>query len=135
VGREYVDCPRLRAACADHRRTWQGTLPIPEKPRRIIKIDKNDNGSLRGVMYRIDYDASSIPLTVSFQAPDLRLVQDILDNIFQGKLSAHGKSITGSGRRISKPIRAHLELGFKLVPKKEPLEVIVIDHLEKPSAN
>jgi uncharacterized protein (TIGR03435 family) len=25
--------------------------------------------------------------------------------------------------------------GFKLVPKKEPLDVIVIDHLEKPSAN
>jgi uncharacterized protein (TIGR03435 family) len=26
-------------------------------------------------------------------------------------------------------------LGFKLMPKREPLEVIVIDHLEKPSAN
>ena len=26
-------------------------------------------------------------------------------------------------------------LGFKLVPKKAPLEVIVIDRLEKPSAN
>jgi uncharacterized protein (TIGR03435 family) len=76
--------------------TWQGTLPIPEKPRRIIKIARNDNGSLRGVMYRIDYDASSIPLTVSFQAPDLKIVQDILDNSFQGTLSADGKSITGT---------------------------------------
>jgi uncharacterized protein (TIGR03435 family) len=26
-------------------------------------------------------------------------------------------------------------LGFRLVPKKAPLDVIVIDHLEKPSAN
>ena len=26
-------------------------------------------------------------------------------------------------------------LGFKLLPKKEPLEVIVIDNLEKPTAN
>ena len=26
-------------------------------------------------------------------------------------------------------------LGFRLVPKKEPLDFIVIDHLEKPSAN
>ena len=26
-------------------------------------------------------------------------------------------------------------LGLKLMPKREPLEVIVIDHLEKPSAN
>jgi uncharacterized protein (TIGR03435 family) len=26
-------------------------------------------------------------------------------------------------------------LGFRLVPKREPLDVIVIDHLEKPSAN
>ena len=76
--------------------TWQGTLPIPEKPRRIIKIDKNENGSLRGVMYRIDYDASSIPLTVSFQALDLKIVQDILDVSFQGKLSADGKSIMGT---------------------------------------
>ena len=27
------------------------------------------------------------------------------------------------------------ELGLKLVPKKAPLDVIVIDHLEKPTAN
>jgi uncharacterized protein (TIGR03435 family) len=26
-------------------------------------------------------------------------------------------------------------LGFKLVPKKEPIEVIVIDHIDKPTAN
>jgi uncharacterized protein (TIGR03435 family) len=26
-------------------------------------------------------------------------------------------------------------LGFKLLPKKEPLEVIVINHVEMPSAN
>lgn len=32
-------------------------------------------------------------------------------------------------------IRAVQPLGFKLVPKREPIEVIVIDHLEKPSAN
>ena len=31
--------------------------------------------------------------------------------------------------------RALQPLGFKLVPKKAPIEVIVIDHLEKPSAN
>ena len=76
--------------------TWQGTLPIAEKPRRIIKIARNDNGSLRGVMYRIDYDPSSIPLAVSFQAPDLKIEQDILGVSFQGKLSADGKSIAGT---------------------------------------
>jgi uncharacterized protein (TIGR03435 family) len=26
-------------------------------------------------------------------------------------------------------------LGFKLVPRKEPIEVIVIDHIDKPTAN
>ena len=31
--------------------------------------------------------------------------------------------------------RALQPLGLKLVPKREPLDVIVIDHLEKPSAN
>ncbi len=31
--------------------------------------------------------------------------------------------------------RALQPLGFKLVPKREPLDVIVVDHLEKPSAN
>ena len=31
--------------------------------------------------------------------------------------------------------RALQPLGFKLVPKKAHIEVIVIDHLEKPSAN
>ena len=31
--------------------------------------------------------------------------------------------------------RALQPLGFKLVPKREPLDVMVIDHLEKPSPN
>jgi len=47
--------------------------------------------------------------------------------MFQGGLD--------DNERAANVIRAVQSLGFKLVPKKAPLEVIVIDHLEKPSAN
>ena len=77
--------------------TWQGALPIAENPRIVLKISKADDGALRGVFYRIDQYPDSLPLSsVSFQAPELSIVSMIQDTSYRGKLSADGKSITGT---------------------------------------
>jgi uncharacterized protein (TIGR03435 family) len=77
--------------------TWQGTLPITENPRIVLNISKTDEGALRGVFYRIDQYPDSLPLSsVSFQTPDLSVVSAIQDTSYRGKLSADGKSITGT---------------------------------------
>jgi len=76
--------------------TWQGTLPIAENRRIVLKISKADDGALRGVFYRIDQYADSLPLSsVSFQAPELSVASVIQDSSYRGKLSADGKSIAG----------------------------------------
>jgi uncharacterized protein (TIGR03435 family) len=42
---------------------------------------------------------------------------------------------TDDGDPVNAFFRAVQSLGFKLVPKKEPLQVLVVDRLEQPSAN
>jgi hypothetical protein len=54
--------------------TWQGTLPVAENPRVVLKIAKDNDGSLRGTYYAIDRGPDGIPLTlVSFVAPELNV--------------------------------------------------------------
>jgi hypothetical protein len=54
------------------------------------------SGALRGVFYRMDHDASSIPLsTVTFVAPDLNIRADLVDTSYRAKLGADGRSING----------------------------------------
>ena len=50
-------------------------------------------------------------------------------NVFQGGSGGVGDE------RGNALIQAAQKIGFRFVPKKEPLKVIVVDHLEKPSAN
>lgn len=75
--------------------TWQGTLPSGDAPRVVLKFVKADNGAPRGFIYLIDQDASGLPLlSVSFAAPNLSIAIGNLS--YRGKLSADGKSITGT---------------------------------------
>jgi len=36
---------------------------------------------------------------------------------------------------LSLPVALHRQLGLKVVPAKEQVEILVIDHVERPSAN
>jgi uncharacterized protein (TIGR03435 family) len=77
--------------------TWQGTLPSsPESQRIVLKIEKADDSSLRGVLYRIDKSAEGMILTaISFQLPDVSVEETFIDVSYKGKLSADGNSIDG----------------------------------------
>jgi uncharacterized protein (TIGR03435 family) len=77
--------------------TWQGTLPIAENPRVVLKIAKGDNDSLHGVYYSIDRGDGGVPLSsVNFVAPDLNVAFLYGDLSYKGKLSADGRSFDGT---------------------------------------
>jgi len=76
---------------------WQGTLPSsPESQRIVLKIEKADTSSLRGVLYRIDKSAEGMILSaITFQPPDVGIEETFINVSYKGKLSADGNSIDG----------------------------------------
>ena len=75
--------------------TWQGTLPVGQSPRIVLKIADGGNGALRGSVSFIDRSADAVPLlSTTYRAPNLTAA--ISDITFRGKLSADGKSIAGT---------------------------------------
>jgi uncharacterized protein (TIGR03435 family) len=85
--------------------TWQGTLPIYgaaqgasvyDNPRIAFAIEQSPDGSFHGGITFIDRGAT-VPLTsVSFSAPDVTFAESSAAFTYRGKLSADGKSITGT---------------------------------------
>jgi uncharacterized protein (TIGR03435 family) len=74
---------------------WQGTLPVGENPRIVLKIADAGNGVLRGSIILIDRSPDVRPLlSVIYRAPELSVA--IAEFSFRGKLSADGKSIVGT---------------------------------------
>jgi uncharacterized protein (TIGR03435 family) len=75
--------------------TWQGTLPVGQSPRIVLRIADAGNGALRGSISFIDRSADAVPLlSTTYRAPNLTAA--ISDITFRGKLSADGKSIAGT---------------------------------------
>ena len=74
--------------------TWQGTLPVGQSSRVVLRIADAGNGALRGSVIFIDRSAHALPLlSTIYRAPNLTAA--IFDITFRGKLSADGKSIAG----------------------------------------
>jgi uncharacterized protein (TIGR03435 family) len=75
--------------------TWQGTLPVGQSPRIVLRIADAGNGALHGSISFIDRSADALPLlSTTYRAPDLTAA--IGEITFRGKLSADGKSIAGT---------------------------------------
>ena len=100
--------------------TWQGTLPIAAtgqgsgpangSPRVVFTIEKNSDGSFHGGMTLIDR-GTSVPFTsVTLSAPDVTFVQSVAGLNYRGKLSADGKSITGTWTQGNQSLPLTLEL-------------------------
>ena len=85
--------------------TWQGTLPmygtaqgasVYGNPRIVFTIEKSADGTYHGGITFIDRGAT-VPLTsITFSAPDVTFVESASGFNYRGKLSADGKSITGT---------------------------------------
>jgi len=79
--------------------TWQGTLHDSQGQdhRAVDKITETSPGNLKVMLYAIDQSGQGIPATsASFQNGVFKYSVEFLDNTFEGKMSADGKSITGT---------------------------------------
>jgi bla regulator protein blaR1 len=82
--------------------TWQGTLHVPDGPqfRWVAKITEASDGTLKVTIYNIDTGAPPTAATsASFQDGAFKFAIQSLDRSFEGKMSADGKSISGTLRQ------------------------------------
>lgn len=78
--------------------TWQGTLHVGEQNlRTVLKISKDDKGALQLAFYSIDQGGQPISASsVSFRGGVLDYAIERIDLKYEGKMSADGRSITGT---------------------------------------
>ena len=91
--------------------TWQGTLHVPQRDlRTVLKISRGADGALAGTMYSIDQGGQPIRTSsLSFQEGTLKFAVQALDLTYEGKISADGKSITGTFTQGNRPTSLVLE--------------------------
>jgi uncharacterized protein (TIGR03435 family) len=91
--------------------TWQGTLHVPQHDlRTVVKITKGDAGDLKVTLFSIDQGGGGIPANkASFQDRELRYSIDMINGSFEGKMSADGKSISGTWTQGPNPLPLVLE--------------------------
>lgn len=95
--------PAQKAGIED---TWQGTLHVPQRDLRLVaKITQADGGGLKVVTYSIDQGGQPIPASsASFQGNELKFAIQMIDGAYDGKMSADGKSITGTWTQGPNPL-------------------------------
>lgn len=88
------------ASAADHDivGTWQGTLHGPQSNLRIVnQITKTAAGALKVMDYSIDQGGQGMAATsASFQDGVFKYAMQFIDGSYEGKMSADGKSISGT---------------------------------------
>ena len=78
---------------------WQGTLIVPHgTPLRIVlQFTRDDSGTLKPTFYSIDQGSEGYRAeSITMQDPTVKFVLSFVQASYEGKLSADGKSITGT---------------------------------------
>jgi uncharacterized protein (TIGR03435 family) len=81
--------------------TWQGALKIPQAPngelRIVVKISTTEADKLEAQFFSIDQGGQPFPATsVTASGSVLKIAVNPLNGTYEGKLSADGKTITGT---------------------------------------
>ncbi len=111
--------------------TWQGTLPVGQEMRIVLKITKTGSGAPRGVFYSIDTDLGSegratTSMTLQGSAFEFAIVP--IDGSYQGKLSADGTSIAGTWTQYKQShalnlLRATADTAWAIPEADKPMPV------------
>jgi len=88
--------------------TWQGALKVPQAPngelRIVVKISTTAADKLAADFYSIDQRTPAIPATtVAASGNSLKMTIDRLNGTYEGRMTADGKTITGTWTQQGAP--------------------------------
>jgi uncharacterized protein (TIGR03435 family) len=113
---------------------WQGTLTPPAgKELRIIMALAKDDGRLKATMYSIDQGGQPIKAnSASLDGTSFKFAIDMIGGTYDGKLSADGKTITGTWTQGATPlpfnlVRATKETAWEIPAPPPPPKLMPAD--------
>ena len=102
--------PSTPASATDIVGIWQGTLHAGRDLRTELKITQAGAGEYKATLYSIDQGGHPIPVTkTSFENGTLNFSIDAVGGKYEGKMSADGKTITGTWTQGPNPLALNLE--------------------------
>ena len=113
--------------------TWQGTLHIAQANkdlRIVVQITKTNDSNYHATMNSIDQGGKPIIANkVSFEGGLLKYSFTSFGGLYEGKMSADGKSITGTWTQGSAPLALNLERATSDTawPIPEPIKMMAAD--------
>lgn len=115
--------------------TWQATLHIQQRDlRAVLKISRGADGALAGTLYpSVDQSGQSVKTTsMSLQDGSLKFSIQAMDLTYEGKLSADGKSITGTATLSTQSLplifeRATPETAWAIPEPPKPIPAMPAD--------
>jgi uncharacterized protein (TIGR03435 family) len=112
---------------------WQGTLHTGKDLRIILTFYKGEKDGWSAKMYSIDQGAQPINATsVVKQGDDIKIAVDAIGGVFDGKLSADGKTISGKWTQGPTPldlvlVKATPETAWEIPAPPPPPKVLPAD--------
>jgi uncharacterized protein (TIGR03435 family) len=76
--------------------TWQGTLPVGNGMRIVLKISKSDDGGWKGTLFNVDQQGPGIVVqSITLQGSAFKFSVATLNASYEGRVSFDGSSIQG----------------------------------------
>ena len=122
-----------RVAVQDLMGTWQGVLRANSQDQRtVIKILRDDRGTLQGALYPIDEGPGYLPLTGTARGGNITLSVPARAATYTGKLDRGGNSISGAWTRDGSTqslnlIRANGETAWTIPPDPRDAPKMAVD--------
>ena len=89
---------------------WQGTLHAGRDLRLELKITQAAAGEYKATFYSVDQGGQPISVSkTTFQDGTLTFTMDAIGGKYQGKMSADGKTITGTWTQGPNPLPLNLD--------------------------